>query len=779
MTSPIHLLWILSFIPVAALASVPTTNSAQAMLGLAAVLTVWVLKPFAERMLARFVLLSTASLIVMRYWVWRLTQTIPEPGLTADFAFAAALFAVESFSVAVFFLNAFITADPTRRPMPRKIPPNELPTVDVLVPSYNEPAEMLVITLSAAKNMIYPAGKLTVVLCDDGGTDQRCGSDDFELAEAARARRKELQALCARLGVEYRTRARNEHAKAGNLSAALETLTGELVAVFDADHVPSRDFLFRTVGYFREDPKLFLVQTPHFFINKDPIERNLGLSPKCPPENEMFYGRIHSGLDRWGGAFFCGSAALLRRAAIDSVGGFAGETITEDAETALEIHASGWRSLYVDHAMIAGLQPETFASFVQQRGRWATGMMQMLLLKRPLLRRGLSMTQRLCYLNSMSFWFFPIVRLAYVLAPLAYLFFGIEIFVATWQAAVAFVLAYLAVSFLAQNALYNRHRWPLVSEIYEIAQAPYLARAIFGTVLSPRSATFKVTSKTETLDEAFLSPIYRPLAALFLLTAMGLVALGVRWTLFPGDHSVLAVVGSWAVLNFLLVSLSLRAVCETRQRREAPRVPLEIPAQLSIGSSDGDRTVHAVIADASMSGARIDIEAGSAWRALGDAEFCVSDRVRCTPVFADAPGLSRPIECEIKAIVSRPGATEVRVAFAKAQPVEVHETMAFLVFGESSKWMEMRRAANGRKGLLSGVAYVLGLAIARLPGTVSFILAMPRERNLALPHENAPRTLLSFEADLKAFETDAREEAHGADDAGGDFKRGGLGVPGQ
>ena len=194
---------------------------------------------------------------------------------------------------------------------------------------------MLSITLSAAKNMIYPASKRRVVLCDDGGTDQRCNSSDPELAAKARARRAELQALCANLGVIYSTRARNEHAKAGNMSAALARLDGDLVVVFDADHVPSRDFLARTVGYFTQDPKLFLVQTPHHFINPDPIQRNLGL--KSPPENEMFYGMIHRGLDRWGGAFFCGSAAVIRRKALDSVGGFAGETITEDAETALEL----------------------------------------------------------------------------------------------------------------------------------------------------------------------------------------------------------------------------------------------------------------------------------------------------------------------------------------------------------------------------------------------------------------------------------------------------------
>lgn len=127
----------------------------------------------------------------------------------------------------------------------------------------------------------------------------------------------------------------------------------------------------------------------------------------------MFYGSIHRGLDRWGGAFFCGSAAVLRRKALDDAGGFSGKSITEDAETALVVHAKGWESMYLNRAMIAGLQPETMSTMITQRGRWATGMMQIFRLQNPLFRRGLSMTQRLCYLNCISFWFFPLIRLAF------------------------------------------------------------------------------------------------------------------------------------------------------------------------------------------------------------------------------------------------------------------------------------------------------------------------------------------------------------------------------
>ncbi len=102
-----------------------------------------------------------------------------------------------------------------------------------------------------------------------------CESDDPVLAAASRARRKELSALAERLGCVYLTRSRNLHAKAGNINNGLEHSSGELIVVFDADHAPTSDFLQNTVGWFLKDPKMFLVQTPHFFINPDPVEKNL------------------------------------------------------------------------------------------------------------------------------------------------------------------------------------------------------------------------------------------------------------------------------------------------------------------------------------------------------------------------------------------------------------------------------------------------------------------------------------------------------------------------
>lgn len=746
------LLWVVLFGVIAALVSVPTSIQVQATLGIAAVIVVALLKPVAmDSIVARFAMMAIASTLVLRYWAWRATETLPPIAEWWSFIPAVLLFAVETYAIGVFFLSAFMTADPVKRSLPPKVAARDLPTVDILVPSYNEPVDMLAVTLSAAKNMHYPTNKRTVVLCDDGGTDQRCNHEDQQIAENARKRRRELIALCEELGVVYSTRARNENAKAGNMSAALENLSGDLVVVFDADHVPSRDFLARTVGFFVEDPKLFLVQTPHFFLNPDPIDRNVGLRDDCPPENEMFYHLSHRGLDRWGGAFFCGSAAMLRRRALDEAGGFAGETITEDAETALEIHRNGWKSLYVDHAMIAGLQPETFVSFIQQRGRWATGMMQLLILKNPLLGKGLSLTQRLCYLNSMTFWLFPLVRMTFILAPLAYLFFGLQIFVATIEEVAVYMTSYMAVNFMIQNALYGRVRWPLISELYETAQAPYLSSAILKTFWNPRGAKFNVTAKDEVLEEDFISPVYKPLVLIFALTFLGVVAAGVRWFLFPGDQNIILVVGGWAVYNFILVGAALRAIAERQQRRGVPRVPVNVPATIALGSTDDIAFQKATVVDASTSGCRMILRPRSSAEAGSAPIPAAGDMFYFTPEFPKSPHLENAVRVQVKSVVREGDSVALGLKYDPEQPMLVRETVAHMIFGDSNSWEAIRATRNKKMGLFRGIAYVVGLSFAGIWHTLRALAEEParlqrqraREREV-IRVEGTPAHLLAF-----------------------------------
>src|SRR5699024_4667708 len=212
----------------------------------------------------------------------------------------------------------------------------------------------------------------------------------------------------------------------------------------------------------------------------DPLERSLGTFERMPGENEMFYGVVQRGLDRWNASFFCGSAALLRRNALEQVGGFSGRTIMEDCEIALDLHDEGCESLYVDRPMVAGLQPETFGSFIRQRTRWCQGMIQIFLLKNPLFKRGLNFGQRLGYLSSNLFWFFGLARLSFFMLPLFYLFFGLAIYVATPAEFVAYTSFYIVATLLTASYLFGRTRWPLLSELYEFIQSVFTARAIFS-----------------------------------------------------------------------------------------------------------------------------------------------------------------------------------------------------------------------------------------------------------------------------------------------------------
>ena len=744
--------WAALVVPLMILASIPTSTAVQGAMGLFAVLLVAALKPFCmKNILARFLLLAIASAVVLRYWFWRVLETLPPMDIPVSFVIAVALFMVETYAIFVFFISSFISADPVDRALPPKVSATNLPTVDILVPSYNEPTEMLAVTLSAAKNMHYPAQKRTVVLCDDGGTDQRCNHEDPEIARVARQRRIDLQDLCEELGVVYSTRPKNEHAKAGNMSAALERLNGDLVVVFDADHVPARDFLARTVGYFVEDPKLFLVQTPHFFLNPDPVERNIGLRADCPPENEMFYHLGHRGLDRWGGAFFCGSASVLRRAALDDVGGFAGETITEDAETALDIHSRGWKSLYVDHAMIAGLQPETFVSFIQQRGRWAAGMMQLLVLKNPLRRKGMSLTQRLCYLNSMTFWLFPLVRMTFILAPLAYLFFGLQIFVATINEVLVYMSAYMAVSFMVQNALYARVRWPLMSEIYETAQAPYLSGVVIKTLLKPRGAKFNVTAKDEVLEEDFISPLFKPLLVLWAIVGLGLVAAGIRWVLFPGDHTILMVVGGWALFNFVILSAALRAISERQQRRGVPRVEMHAPAVAAFGRDGKFSFAAATIVDSSTSGAGIKLVPGPDTDLAEMAAINPGYVLYFTPEFPKSPHLENAIRVQVKNVERTSSGVLLGVRYDPEQPMIVRETIAHLIFGDSAVWERMRADRNKPMPMLKGMAYVVGLGFTSVYHTVKALMAEPARRRAVLERVRLGEIETAQPAHLLAF----------------------------
>lgn len=586
------------------MASVPVNFWAQFIIGWSLYLAIYILSIIRPgRGVFRLFLLFLAAFLLLRYFFWRTFFTL---SFVDPFSFIASLtlYIAEVYAMIIFFLGIFVSLHPIKRkPVPLPQESIKHPTVDILIPTYNEPSELLAQTLACAVNIDYPKERFKVYLLDDGGTDARCEHVNPEIAAAARQRRQELSMLAESFGAYYIARKKNDHAKAGNINYALNHIQGELILILDADHAPTRDILQKTVGFFLSDEKLFLVQTPHFFINPDPLEKNLKIFGKLPSENEMFYFNIQHGLDFWNASFFCGSAAILRRKYLLEVGGIAGSTITEDAETALGLHAHGYHSIYLGHPMISGLQPQTFSDFINQRIRWAQGMTQILIMKNPLVQKGLKFYQKLCYLNSSFFWLFAFSRLVFLLAPTCYLFFGLYIYNAYIRDIMAYTIPYLFSSVLISNYLYGKNRRPFISELYELMQSFFLLPALWQVVRAPRAPQFKVTPKLADLKKDFISELAAPFYVIYFILIAALAAAIYRYMQFPTEKWTIIVTALWTIINILLLNGSIGALYERRQLRAQPRIPCNITGLLLVNN----QKIPCRISDISTQGCMVKI----------------------------------------------------------------------------------------------------------------------------------------------------------------------------
>lgn len=648
----------------------------------------------------RVVFLCFALFIVLRYLFWRTFQTL-EFYDWVSFTIAIILFLAEVYGILIFLLGSFVNVRPFER-QPAPLPPEEsLPTIDVLIPSYNESEEILEVTLMAALQMRYPADKKRVYLLDDGGTAQKCTTGNDAAREQALTRRESLFRLCQRLGCQYVTRERNQHAKAGNINDAMKKTHGDLLLILDADHVPTENFLENTVGLFAQDEKLFLVQTPHFFVNPDPIEKNLNTFYSAPSENEMFYRVVQQGLDYWNSSFFCGSGALLRRSMVEAQGGMSGQTITEDAETALSLHGRGYNSAFISEPMLSGLQPETMGGFIGQRIRWATGMVQIFLLKRPLFMRGLSVPQRLCYANSCMFWFFPFARLVFLLAPVAFLVFGLKIYAANWQTFTAYAIPHLVAVMTVSSYLYGRVRRSFVSELYELIQSVYCLPAIVKTMFRPRAPAFKVTPKGEYLNRTFISPLAFPFYVLFVVNITALVFGAIRYFTVTEQTTATLITMGFGFFNTVILLAAIGALLERRQRRATPRMPVNMEAKLLLGEEKYDCR----IVDVSLGGVRMLLKPTDE-RDVQRADEGVLQ------VFA--PGRKAQFHFNLDLRILRYDEDSEMLSLGAEfnhRDLEERKAKVRFVTGSSTRWMAFQKNRECRLGVLGSFLYLLGIGV--------------------------------------------------------------------
>lgn len=710
----------------------PMTQWTQGISAFALLLVLYVIMQRMDRLEAhqarqikffRVLAIFLAAYVSLRYFSWRINYTISYHDPLSLIG-AILLLGAEIYGLVIYMVGAFVNAYPIHRAVP-KLPddPDKLPTVDILIPTYNEDPELLELTLLAATQIRYPRERFKVYLCDDGGTVQRRNRPD--IAQQAWERHHTLKALCERVGAIYVTRERNEHAKAGNINTALKDhCRGELVLILDADHIPTMDILENTVGFFLQDPKLFLVQTPHYFINPDPLERNLRTYEQMPSENEMFYTVIQHGLDFWNASFFCGSAAILRRSHLDLIGGIAGETITEDAETAMTLHGQyGLHSVYFGKPMVAGLQPETFAGFIVQRTRWAQGMVQIFLLKNPWRQPRMSLAQRVAYTSSVFFWFFPFARGVFAIAPALYLLFSLKIMDAFLPMdLLAYALPHVLAAMMLSNILYGRTRWPLISELYETIQTVHALPAIINVLRSPRSPAFAVTPKGERLEQDFLSQLSIPFYLMLILDVVCLIAGIIRLKLVPEEMGVITLTMALTVMNMLFSMAAIGIMLEKAQRRAAYRIPtslINLEASLQLPSG----LYRVKVSDLSHTGVGVE----------SDLPLPVGEMGYLTiPVPARGGQMATiPVRAVRRKLLGHLDNWEIGLLF-EPQSLEQKRAIVALVYGDSDLHQINQRRRQRRIGLLEGLMFLVNTATYHAVENLWFLTRLLYQRIINL-----------------------------------------------
>lgn len=587
MKKVLYCLLLLLLFPLAAvIVIVPMDSEKQYIFGLIAIAILFALG-ISKSHKTSMVMVFLSALMSTRYIYWRATETLSFNS-EIEAILGIGLFAAEIYVWVILLLGYLQTSWPLKRtiePMPDDV--SLWPTVDIYVPSYNESLDVVRDTVLAAQCIDYPRDKIKIYLLDDG-------------------KRSEFAVFAADAGVGYITRDDNRHAKAGNLNHALRITKGELITVFDCDHVATRAFLQATVAPFLKDPKLALLQTPHYFYSPDPFERNLKAAREIPNEGALFYGPVQQGNDNWNATFFCGSCAVIRRSALEEIGGFATETVTEDAHTALKMQRRGWKSAFLALPLAAGLATERLGLHVVQRTRWARGMTQIFRVDNPLLGRGLKWQQRLCYLNAMLHFQFGLPRVIFLTAPLAYLLFNLNIIHSSASLIFAYVLPHLVMSLYVNSRMNGRFRATFWGEIYETVMAFHLVIPTLLTMISPKHGKFNVTDKGGLLDVGFFDfNIVRPHVICAALLMIGMVSGTVRAVAhdyFGVDPWVIALNVGWALFSLIILMAAIAVARETRQTRKTIRIDVVIPVVLHYASGISSRTATVNL---SMGGAQV------------------------------------------------------------------------------------------------------------------------------------------------------------------------------
>lgn len=441
------------------------------------------------------------------YLFWRIFFTLP---WSAGFLQAAAgiILVLAETVTSLGMMELMISrmkSDRYEIPLP-KIPAGQFPDVDVFIATHNESANLLYKTVNACTFLEYPdPDKVHIYICDDGN-------------------REEIRKLAEQFDVGYLGFPDNRHAKAGNYNHALSRTFSPLIATFDADMIPRRKFLVKTVPYFFiPDRKMGLVQTPQSFYNQDLFQFNLFSEKDIPNEQDFFSREINVMRNASNTAAYTGSNTVILRSALEEIGGFPYDTVTEDFETSLRLQKAGYITYAAPEVLAAGLSTTTVESMIGQRVRWARGVIQSIQNTNPVFTKELSAAARLSYLNAYLYWWSFLCRMIFILAPILFALSGLRLVECGFGELLLFWLpshlcCRVSMSYLSTNI--RNLRW---SQIIDTILAPYLVIPVFLESVGIHQKKFKVTDKRKQKTKTTSFRYLIPHGILIILTVLSLL----------------------------------------------------------------------------------------------------------------------------------------------------------------------------------------------------------------------------------------------------------------
>lgn len=434
-----------------------------------------------QKNLFKFIFYTLTILLTFTYIIYRIFFTIPTTlGIIALISSILVLFIEiwESLDFFAYYLN-ILCVKKTSPKIPDLSNITQYPDIDVLIATINEHESLLKNTITACKNMSYPdKSKIHIYICDDGN-------------------RANIKKLAENLGVNYLSRITNKNAKAGNYNHALNHITSPFVATFDADMAPTPNFLLTTLPFFfTGTDEIGFVQLPQSFNNPDIFQLRFKLENKIPFEQDYFYHSIQIAKNATNSAIYCGTNALFSRKALNSCNGFAIGTISEDIATGMMIESKGYKCLALNNVEAYGTAVNDLSGFVKQRSRWARGCVQILKKYNILKNKGLSFKQKIEYLSCISYWFFGVRRMVYLLTPLLFSIFGIIIVDCNLTTFISIWLPTYILKRFTLDIFEGNKRSSTWNKIYETILTPVLCKEVLKEFFGFGNTKFEVTPKS-------------------------------------------------------------------------------------------------------------------------------------------------------------------------------------------------------------------------------------------------------------------------------------------